>query len=578
MKKFLIVLLSGFITLSVSAQTITITLNGTNKNTNYQVVLDGTSFYSNSSIEANNRSTSVKKDFILDDQELGSHTIEVYRFRGNPGTVNSGTNTNTSGNAIYSNTFQLRQGYDMNISINGNGQVAFSEKRVTNNRPGNNNVSPMTYYRFNQLMKTVRSRSTQTSKIAAERDAFLNTSNYFSTDQVRQLLLLVSSEYRRVELAKLAYRRVTDPSNFTQIYSIFNNMASRNEMNAFIRNNPNINAGNNGNGSNNNSSNRTPMSDYQFSQLFKYADSQNNQTDKVISVGNAIDNATGYFSTSQIRQFLSIINAETDRLDVAKQSYPKISNPSSFTSLYDLFYNKASRDELNNLISGNTNNQNTNNTRNPMADYQFSQVVQKVNAQWNQSGKFNVVRDAFNTTGYYSTMQIRQLLLLLNAENDRLALAKLSYARVSDAANFSSLYDVLNSQSSRNDLNSYVIQNGGTGTTVQTTSRIPMSDAVFNQLYQNASNHIRPSSTIDDLRVFFNNSSYYFSTAQIRQLLSLVSSSLLSPLASETDMLEVAKLSWHRVTDPANFTQIFSLFPSQANRDALRVYIEARPY
>ncbi len=174
MKKFLFVLLSGFITLSVTAQTITITLNGIDKNMSYQVNLDGTSYYSNSSFDANNSSTRVKKDIILDNQELGSHTIEVYRFRSNPGTVNSGTNTNTPANAIYKNTFNLRQGYDMNISISGNGPVTFSEKRVRNNRGSNNNVSAISYNSFNQLMQTVRSRGTQTSKIAAERNAFLN--------------------------------------------------------------------------------------------------------------------------------------------------------------------------------------------------------------------------------------------------------------------------------------------------------------------------------------------------------------------------------------------------------------------
>ncbi len=573
--------LSGFLAISATAQTITLTFNGANSNINYQVLLDGNSYYSNSSTYPRT-STNVRKEVALTNQRLGNHKIVVYRLRSNSGTYRNGINTRTYGNAIYSKTFELREGYDMNIRVNGNGRVSFSESDIENlSDQGNNeqnNIMAMSDVRFEQLLQSVRSKYLQSSKVTVERNAFLTTSNYFTTEQVSQLLSLISSEANKFALAKLAYPRVSDPTNFTQLYEVFTSENSKDEMNVFIRNNPNNNSNsndNNGNWGNNNT--KAPMANYQFNQLLQKINSEWSQVEKTHIERDAFHNNSYYFSTSQIRQLLTLINTESDRLALAKLSYARVSDPSSFSSLYDLFYSQASRDELNNFVSGNATN--NNNTRNPMADYQFNQLVQNINNQYNQAAKFNTVRDAFNTmANYFSTAQIRQMLSLINGESDRLALAKLSYARVYDAANFPTLYDLLYSQSSRNDLNNYVIQNGGTGSNVQTTSRIQMSDALFNQLYQKAGSHIRPSSTIADLREFFNNSSYYFSTAQIRQLLSLVSSSILSPLASEPDLLEVAKLSWHRVTDPANFTQIFSLFANQANRDALRVYIEARPY
>src|SRR5688572_23162944 len=110
MKNILTLLISGFLTLSLSAQTITLTFNGTNKNRNYQVLLDGTSYYSNSVTNPNSTNTNVRKEITLSNQQLGSHTIAVYRLR-TTGTYSNGTNTPTSGNAIYTNTFQLRQGY-----------------------------------------------------------------------------------------------------------------------------------------------------------------------------------------------------------------------------------------------------------------------------------------------------------------------------------------------------------------------------------------------------------------------------------------------------------------------------------
>ena len=70
-----------------------------------------------------------------------------------------------------------------------------------------------------------------------------------------------------------------------------------------------------------------------------------------------------------------------------------------------------------------------------------------------QTGKYSIIKDAFsNTNNYFSTAQIRELLLTINSESDRLALAKLSYARVSNSAQFTSLYDLFYIQSSRDEL------------------------------------------------------------------------------------------------------------------------------
>jgi hypothetical protein len=49
-------------------------------------------------------------------------------------------------------------------------------------------------------------------------------------------------------------------------------------------------------------------------------------------------------------------------------------------------------------------------------------------------------------------------------------------------------------------------------------------------------------------------------------------------IASENDKLELAKLAWSRVTDPAYFTQLFDLFTTQAYRDDLNAYIQAHPF
>jgi hypothetical protein len=262
---------------------------------------------------------------------------------------------------------------------------------------------------------------------------------------------------------------------------VFNSTASRNNLNTFIRNNPNNNGynrdnrrddrdnrddrnnrDNRDNRDNNNGQYRTAMADYQFSQLLQNANSQYSQSDRVIAIRNAISTSNAYFNTSQIRQLLSIVNAEGDRLSLAKLSYLRVADPANFSSLYDLFYNQAARNDLNNYViqNGGTSTYNNNtqyNNRIAMDASTFSLVLEKVNNHILPWDKVRDARDAFNNTSYYfSTSQIRQILSVILTENDRLDLAKLAWSRVSDPSSFTQLFDLFSSQSSRNDLNAYI--------------------------------------------------------------------------------------------------------------------------
>ncbi|MFN2459036.1 MAG: DUF4476 domain-containing protein, partial [Chitinophagaceae bacterium] len=54
--------------------------------------------------------------------------------------------------------------------------------------------------------------------------------DYYSVAQIRQLLLMVSTEADRLALAKLAFHRVTDPTLYKQLDDLFNSQASRDEL------------------------------------------------------------------------------------------------------------------------------------------------------------------------------------------------------------------------------------------------------------------------------------------------------------------------------------------------------------
>ena len=146
-------------------------------------------------------------------------------------------------------------------------------------------------------------------------------------------------------------------------------------------------------------------------------------------------------------------------------------------------------------------------------------------------------------------------------------MAKSSYARVTDPANFSTIYDLFYNQTYRNDLNNFVLQNGGTS--VSTSTRIAMTDDAFAQVLQKAKNHLFPWDVVRDVKEAFSNTDSYFSTDQIRQLLLLVT--------TQTERLDAAKLAWKTVADPQNFTSLFDMFTAQSSKDELSNYISSHP-
>ena len=109
---------------------------------------------------------------------------------------------------------------------------------------------------------------------------------------------------------------------------------------------------------------------------------------------------------------------------------------------------------------------------------------------------------------------------MVSAENDRLPLAKIAYTHTVDAANFNQLLDLFNVQHNRDELNNFIVTNGGVVNT--TPLKSAMTAPAFAQIYNQARSHFFTKNTVNDVRVAFNTTSNFFSTDQVRQLLMLV--------------------------------------------------------
>ena len=447
MKSLYSILLAIMIYVPASAQKAILRFEGSanSNNTtvpNYMVDLDGKKYYSsNADLTANGGASQIEVNQLA----YGAHKIAVYETEGNA-TINTST-----ANPIYSNNFQLRSGYDMVIAIRRNGQVSFSEKRITQNSTANSKT-PMTDSEFDKQMASINGKWSQTSKYNAVKSAISNKSNYFTTDQVGQLLLLLTSETRRLELAKLSYPKITDPSNFADVSELFKTQANKDNIDKFIQS-KNITTTT----STDIDNARPPLTTQRFNQLKRQISNQYQETGKIAVLRDAFNVTTNYFTTAQLKELLLLISNENERLALAKQSYPRVSDQTNFTSLSTIFTVQTNRDDFNNYVKNGETVSTTPNTRTAMSDGDFSKLQMKARLHFRESSTVKEITTAFNNTSNYFTVdQIRSLLSMVSAESDRLALAKLAYLRIVDPSTFQQLYDMFSQQSSIDALNTYI--------------------------------------------------------------------------------------------------------------------------
>jgi hypothetical protein len=97
--------------------------------------------------------------------------------------------------------------------------------------------------------------------------------------------------------------------------------------------------------------------------------------------------------------------------------------------------------------------------------------------------------------------------------------------------------------------------------------RPAMTETDFNDLLSSVQKKWFNSSKVNAVNDAFQNVNYYFTTAQVSQLLQAVS--------GESNRLQLAKASYSRVVDPMNFTSVYSLLSDQSSRDELATYVNA---
>ncbi len=509
MKRILIVL--GLLLIGqVSYQQSSVTIKTTG-NRNKQLIVD------NKTYTINNTSTTSVSEITIPDVAAGQHTLELIR--------NSQYSTTNSSSKSY---FVTRTGYDLELSIAANGSISTTETRVGN--WGNGGRGQLSATAYSNLLAKVKAKRSATERSAIIESHLTTSNKKMTAAQASELIKLVNSESLRLKLAKLSYSKISDTEKFSLVSNLLNSTANRTALNDYIAtvdNNP--------------TDTEVALTTAEFNLIYQEVVAEPTALDKLYYLTNFFDRETNFYTAAQANQLLSLINNQTDKNTLISKAYRGVTDKQNFS------YNGGS----------------TINT--PMTDATFTTLYNNIKNAYSNTTRYNLLSNALNsTTNYFTTYQARQLLTLVSSENDRLAFAKNAWNNITDQNNFSQLYDLFSSTSNRNDLILYVntMQNGNTGTV-----KVAMSETDYNTLYRNVQYNFGIGAKYSSLTEIFNTETNYFTVAQTKKLIQLVS--------SESNRLELAKLSYNNITDPGNFPQLYDIFTSQASKNELINYVNS---
>ena len=201
------------------------------------------------------------------------------------------------------------------------------------------------------------------------------------------------------------------------------------------------------------------MKDADFNTLYRDIQNRYGIGAKMSALMNAFAGDSYYFTTAQTKQLIQLVSSESNRLELAKASYDNIVDQANFSQLYDIF-STSSRNELEVYVKDNQGGPIYTPpiyTKTPMSNSSFTSLYNEVRNTYGFGAKMSRLTEIFATETYYFTVtQAKQLVQLVSSESNRLELAKSAYGNITDPENFNLMYDVLTSQSSKNELSSYV--------------------------------------------------------------------------------------------------------------------------
>lgn len=214
-----------------------------NNNYSISVVIDGRAYQ----IDRSGKD----REILLSDLRPGTRNLKIYAVKNSGRVGRANINNERNMQLIYNGNLYIRDGVDMDVSINRFGKVFVDEQamdrynqkdnRYSNgdrdrygNGDRNRNAQPMNERSFLQLKLALSRESSEENRVNLVRSALYNNT-YVSSVQVRDLLGLLGFEANKLLVAKYCYQFTTDKQNYYTVADGLHYSNSKNELVRFIQ-------------------------------------------------------------------------------------------------------------------------------------------------------------------------------------------------------------------------------------------------------------------------------------------------------------------------------------------------------
>lgn len=200
-------------------------------------------------------------------------------------------------------------------------------------------VTSMAGNTFSLLVSHITSERMVLDKDDAILAAFSKRGNRFTTSQAAQLIGLSGTENARLSLAKAAFKTLTDPGYFTQLYQLFNAQASRDELAYFVS------IANPAALFRSNAAAKVAMTDQDFALVLSKVEITN-ADERTNTIEDLFSSPYYLLSCQQISRLLGLVKSEKDRLSLLKAAYRITVDRNNFNALANLLLQENSKNEL----------------------------------------------------------------------------------------------------------------------------------------------------------------------------------------------------------------------------------------
>ncbi|MGZ5222334.1 MAG: DUF4476 domain-containing protein, partial [Chitinophagaceae bacterium] len=190
----------------------------------------------------------------------GYHTIKVFKQKRNGFFSIAGNKYEL----VYNTSINVKKRTHLLITIERNGRISMQENKIRKDRTRGDNdwsnerddrngrdydfdregqwgdydnhegyASAMNDREFKSVLQSIEKEWLESNKLKSASQ--IVKSNSLSTAQVEQLLLLLSFENNKLELAKQAYANTVDKRNYSRLFDLFSFNSSKAELERYIR-------------------------------------------------------------------------------------------------------------------------------------------------------------------------------------------------------------------------------------------------------------------------------------------------------------------------------------------------------